>query len=64
VPWTRPDDLPFNPTGPLPPLSDRFRSGPNVLYADGSVRSLPRDTPEKTIKALLTRNGGELVTPP
>jgi prepilin-type processing-associated H-X9-DG protein len=64
VPWTRPDDLPFNPNGPLPPLSDRFRSGCNVLYVDGSVRPLPADTPERTVKALITRNGNELVTPP
>jgi prepilin-type processing-associated H-X9-DG protein len=64
VPWTKPDDLPFDPNGPLPALGGQFRSGFNVLYADGSVKPIPRDTPEATLKALITRNGGEIVTPP
>jgi prepilin-type processing-associated H-X9-DG protein len=64
VPWTKPEDLPFNPNGPVPPLSDQFRSGANVAYADGSVKPLPRDLPQTALKALITRNGGESVTPP
>jgi prepilin-type processing-associated H-X9-DG protein len=64
VPWTKPDDLSFNPNGPLPPLGGNIRSGFNVLYADGSARLIPTGTPETTIKALITRNGGEFVTPP
>jgi prepilin-type processing-associated H-X9-DG protein len=65
VPWTKPDDLPFEPNGLLPPLSDRVPGGFNVLFGDGSVRYLPhRTTPEQTIKALITRNGGEVVNLP
>ena len=64
VPWTKPEDLRFNPNGPLPALRDPFGRGANVLYADGSCRPLPSGTPEATIKALITRNGGEPVTPP
>ncbi len=64
VPWTKPDDLPFDPKAPLPPLGGQFRSGFPAAYADGSCKMIPRDTPEATLKALITRNGGELVTPP
>ncbi|HZY85605.1 MAG TPA: H-X9-DG-CTERM domain-containing protein, partial [Gemmataceae bacterium] len=64
VPWTKPDDLPFNPNGPLPPLGGRFPSGFNAAFADGSVRLIPKDTPEATIKGYVTRNGGEIVPPP
>jgi prepilin-type processing-associated H-X9-DG protein len=64
VPWTKPDDLIFDPNGPLPALSDHWRGGFNVLYADGSVKLVPKSTPEQTLRALITRNGGEVVNPP
>ena len=64
VPWTKPEDLPFNPNAPLPPLGGEFRGIFLAAYADGSCKPVPRDTPEATLKALITRNGGELVTPP
>jgi hypothetical protein len=64
VPWTKPEDLPFDPNGPLPPLGGEFRSVFPVAYADGNCKVIPRDTPEATLKALITRNGREMVTPP
>jgi prepilin-type processing-associated H-X9-DG protein len=65
VPWTRPEDLPFDPFGLLPPLSDRVPGGFNILFGDGSARFLPhRTTPDQTLKALITRNGGEVVNVP
>ncbi len=64
VPWTKPEDLPFDPNGPLPPLGGQFRGIFLAAYADGACKPVPRDTPEATLKALITRNGGEIVTPP
>jgi prepilin-type processing-associated H-X9-DG protein len=64
VPWTKPDDLVFAPNRPLPPLGGHFRSGFNAAFADGSVRLIPQDTPESTLKAAITRNGGEIVNLP
>jgi prepilin-type processing-associated H-X9-DG protein len=61
VPWTKPEDLRFDPRGPLPPLGGRFRKGFNAAFADGHVALIPRDTPEATLKALITRNGAEIV---
>jgi hypothetical protein len=63
VPWTKPEDLRFNPNGPLPPLGGRFRKGFTAVFADGHTALIPRDTPEQTLKALITRNGGEIVPP-
>jgi prepilin-type N-terminal cleavage/methylation domain-containing protein/prepilin-type processing-associated H-X9-DG protein len=37
-------------------------SGVNILLADGSVRMLRSSTPIRTLAALVTRNGGEVVT--
>jgi len=60
VPWTKPDDVPFDPNRPIAPLlSTFFRSGTPVVMADGSVRFVKRDISEKTLKAAITRNGNE-----
>jgi hypothetical protein len=61
VPWTKPEDLPFDPKKPLPKLGGVF---PEIFYAafcDGSVRGLKKKMDERTLRALITRNGGEVV---
>lgn len=59
VPWTKPEDLAFDPNGPLPDLrclfSDMFRAG----FADGSMAFIPKAAREATLRAAITRNGGE-----
>ncbi len=64
--WTKPDDVLFDPTKPLP-AADKLFGGlsPNDFIAamgDGSVRFLKYTTDPKTIKAMITRNGGEIFT--
>ena len=61
VPWTKPEDLPFDPNGPLPPLGRQSSAGFNVALADGSTRWLPNQTPERTLRLLITRNDGQMV---
>jgi hypothetical protein len=54
VPWTKPEDLPYDPDGPLPPLgalSSRFFS---VLMADGRFRTVRRDVPEAVLRYAIT----------
>jgi hypothetical protein len=62
VPWTKPVDLLFKADGPLP-LGRHYSSGPLVLLADGSVRSLSAKMSEKTIRAAITPAGGEVLPP-
>jgi hypothetical protein len=64
VPWTKPDDLPFDPNRPLPALGGHFGDGFLAAFADGAVLWIPKSTPEKTVKAYITANGGEKVPPP
>jgi hypothetical protein len=64
VPWTKPDDLPFDPRGPLPPLGSPSSRGFTVAIADCSTRFIDRSVPESTIRAMITRNGGEVVNLP
>jgi Protein of unknown function (DUF1559) len=59
VPWTKPDELEFDPKQDLPKLGKAFQGGFNVLYGDGSVhfyKSVP-----KSAKAMITKAGGEVI---
>jgi len=38
VPWTKPEDLPFSPSGPLPGLGGEYDYGFHAAFVDGSVR--------------------------
>jgi len=61
VPWTKPEDLPFLPDKPLPPLGGLFKDGFNFVFLDGSVHSVARGVDERLLKGLITRDGGENV---
>jgi hypothetical protein len=63
VPWTKPADLVFDPDKPLPRVGGHFRGASPFLFADGSVRSLPDRIKEKTLRALITWNGAEVIDP-
>jgi hypothetical protein len=61
VPWTKPEDIVYDPDKPLPSLGGVFKDGIVAGLGDGSVRFLTRNLDEETIRALITRNGGEPV---
>jgi prepilin-type processing-associated H-X9-DG protein len=65
VPWTRPDDLPFDPKSPAPLLGagSTHPGGFNALFADGSVRFLKATIDPATLRALITINGSEIIAP-
>jgi RNA polymerase sigma factor (sigma-70 family) len=62
VPWTKPEDLPFDAQKPLPELGGLIEGGFCVGFADGAARFLKRTIDPKVLKALITSNGGENVT--
>jgi hypothetical protein len=61
VPWTKPEDLTYDPRGPLPKLGGPFPGLANAAFADGNGHAIRTDADAKTLRALLTRNGGETV---
>lgn len=66
--WTKPDDYEFDEEKPLPELMKPFSEW-LVAFGDGSVRVIPiRDQNDKemqkTLKALITVGGGEVVEVP
>jgi prepilin-type processing-associated H-X9-DG protein len=62
VPWTKPEDIPFDPNGPPPELGGFTPDGFNALFADGSVRYIKKTVAPQVLKALITRDGGEVLS--
>lgn len=71
VPWTKPDDLPYEADRPLPPLGGVFTGesrfslfgsnrvkGYHAVMADGSARFITSPTGEATLRDAITRNDG------
>jgi hypothetical protein len=63
VPWAQYNELPFDPTGPLPPLGQPGARGFNAAMADGSVRYINANVNPQLLKAAITRAGGEALPP-
>jgi hypothetical protein len=61
IPWTKPEDIPFNLNGPLPELGGFSPDGFNAAFADGAVRFISKSIDPTVFKALITRAGGEAI---
>lgn len=61
VPWSKPEDLAYDPDQPLPSLRSPFRHGFRVGLGDGSVRFVRSTISEATLRAAITRNGHDLL---
>lgn len=62
VPWTKPADWEFPPALKTQGLFGHHPNGTNFAFADGSVRLLKDTIALKVLQALITRNGGEVVS--
>ena len=64
--WTKPDDWEVDPDPDTRAVfsshAARFDNGSYFIFADGSVRFLHETTSPRLLRALLTRNGGEILT--
>ncbi len=61
VPWTKPDDMAFDPAADMTKVLGFFPDVAHAGFADGSVRALQRNINPKTLSALITRSGGEVI---
>jgi hypothetical protein len=62
VPWTKPEDIPFDPNAPPPALGGFTPEGFNAGFGDGSVRYIKHSINPQVLKALITRAGGEVIS--
>jgi hypothetical protein len=63
IPWTKPEDLPLD-EGPVQPtsLGGYWPNGFNALFCDGAVKSLKNSIDPTVLRALFTRDGGEVIS--
>lgn len=59
VPWTKPDEIQFDPSDPLGGLGTLLGDAFRVLLSDGSQINLPTDVNPETFAALVTKSGRE-----
>lgn len=64
VPWYAPDVLAYDGKMPLPQLGAKGGDGFLAGMGDGSVRFVRTKTDEATLRAAITRDGGEVVSLP
>jgi hypothetical protein len=60
VPWTKPEDVPYDPKGALPKLGGLFKDGFHAAFMDGSVRFLSRRVGPDSLRAVITRAAGDI----
>jgi hypothetical protein len=61
VPWTKPEDIPYDPGKPLPKLGLPGASGFQAVFCDGSVHFISHTIKPMTLRNLITRNDGNVI---
>jgi hypothetical protein len=59
VPWTKPDELDYDPNKPLPRLGKHFSQGTGVALGDGSVVFVPATVSEVTLRRAIDPADGQ-----
>jgi prepilin-type processing-associated H-X9-DG protein len=63
VPWTKPDDFPYDERNPLDGLVGLTAGGFNALFCDGSVRFISAAVDPKVLRYMFLRNDGNAALP-
>ena len=61
VPWTKPDELAYDPKAAVPKLGGQFRNVFLVLMFDGSVRAVSRSVKEQTLRNAIEPDDGNVL---
>ena len=64
VPWTKPEDIPFDPEKPLPELGGFAPGGFHAVLADTSTRFIPETMDEEMLRAAIQKADGQKVVWP
>lgn len=63
VPWTKPEELPFDPKKDPSVLLGKVVNRWQALFSDGAVRSYQKLPKADIVRGLITRDGGEVIPP-
>jgi hypothetical protein len=61
VPWTKPEDIPFDNDKPVPRLGRWFDLGFHVVFCDGSIHFLSNRANPEIFRPLITGNDGMVI---
>ncbi|MBL8796828.1 MAG: DUF1559 domain-containing protein [Planctomycetia bacterium] len=61
--WTKPDELVYDPNGPLPKFGGPKQGDFVAVFADAHVETLSPKLGEKTLRAYITVDGNETIPP-
>jgi uncharacterized protein (TIGR03067 family) len=61
VPWTKPEELPYDASKPLPKLGGMFKGGFNALFADAAVRFIRANADPQLLRLAITRSDGKVL---
>ena len=61
VPWTKPEDIPYDPDAEIPALGGYFPEGFNATFADGSVRFIAKDFDPELLRRMIQMSDGKPV---
>jgi beta-lactamase regulating signal transducer with metallopeptidase domain len=63
IPWTKPEDIAYDPKGKAPKLGGYYSDGFHAGFCDGAVKLLPANISEDSLRAYLSPAGGEPIPP-
>lgn len=61
IPWTKPEDIPYDAEKEVPKFGGYHKGGFNVLLCDGAVRFVSERIAKDTLRNLITRDDGNAV---
>ena len=59
VPWTKPENLVYDPDGPLPDMTGLWPDMIRVAMVGANNRRISTAVSQATLRAAITRNGGD-----
>ena len=60
IPWTKPEDIPYDPSGKLPQLGGYFKEGFCLNFADGHCQFVYEPIKDADLKALISPAAGDV----
>lgn len=64
IPWTKPEDIAYEPSKPLPKFGGYEPNVFEAAFCDGSVRAIAHNIDDAMLRALFTKAGGEIIPLP